>query len=385
MSNQATLKKAKRKVVSRLILFFFFLIAYYIGILFLFDYAAVSIPTIFESYFLMEVMGESLLTLLVFFYVSGGRSGSRTLLNLLVVVQGIICLVPIYLFFLQPDFLLFEFSWFIALIVKAFGFYFLTGWMNTDPWARFYFKNAKNAKFFQESQPVKNPVQSQSVRQKQVQPVQTVQSQAVSQSPKTELSQAQLQQMLNQAAQSAVSQQAKLDQANQQKAEPVKKVKEKKPKEKQMRKTKPLKALNYPILAVRLGIVIYGELIVFPILIQLFSDFFISLDGRYLFASRWIFNDCLVSALLWTWSIFFLYLNMKQAKTILGITSLLQVIATAYFMFNLYTIYTGLTEYPWQVYIYLIILDVIRLAVIFWSFLPIYRLKVPETKREIDF
>ncbi len=51
--------------------------------------------------------------------------------------------------------------------------------------------------------------------------------------------------------------------------------------------------MTLPQLSVRLGIIIYGELILFPILIQIFSNLFASLDMQKVFATKDIFMLCI--------------------------------------------------------------------------------------------
>ena len=144
------------------------------------------------------------------------------------------------------------------------------------------------------------------------------------------------------------------------------------PKAEPVKTGKRFKTITCSALAIRLGAVIYGELIAFPILVQTFQNLFVSYDNRYVFAMRWIFNDCLLSAFIWTWSIFFLYLNIKRKRLAINLTWLAQLVASGYMYFNLYQIYTGLTVYPMQVYLYVIALDLFRLLFIFWAIYPLY-------------
>ena len=54
--------------------------------------------------------------------------------------------------------------------------------------------------------------------------------------------------------------------------------------------------MTLPQLSVRLGIIIYGELILFPILIQIFSNLFASLDMQKVFATKDMFMLCIFTA-----------------------------------------------------------------------------------------
>ena len=58
--------------------------------------------------------------------------------------------------------------------------------------------------------------------------------------------------------------------------------------------------MTLPQLSIRLGIIIYGELILFPILIQIFSNLFESMDMQKVFATKDIFVLCIFTAFIWT-------------------------------------------------------------------------------------
>lgn len=343
-----TYQKAQSKVILRLVIFFLFLSVYFVGMIWFFDQPFFLKSNQLEFVYLMEIMIEAVVVLLDFFVVAAGRSYSRGFLWILVVGECLLPLIPMYLFFYERSYLLLEFAWFLLLSLKAYCFYLLANWMNNNEWADFYFINGKTRK--------KRPSSSleQSLYEESLS-YQQAQAESMYQEPVYE---------------------PEPEEIPVQNEPPV--VPETIVEQTIVHEVKVKKVPNYSQLAIRLGIMIYGQLVVFPMIIQVFQDFFVSVDNRYVFGMRWMFNDCLTSALLWTWSLFFLFLNMKSSKKVVTLTFVLQAIATLFFMYDLYTIFTGATEYPLTVYIYLIILDVIRLTLITWAIAPVYLIPVPE-------
>lgn len=137
-------------------------------------------------------------------------------------------------------------------------------------------------------------------------------------------------------------------------------------------------AKAYPKLALRLGAVVYGSLIFFPILVQIFQDMFVSTDNQQVFATRLVFTICIITAVLWTIPIFFLYLKEPFSKSCCWICLGLEVIAAVWFGFQLYGYnHSETVQYGWQVFLYLIVLDVVRLALLAWAVWPVFTLPAP--------
>lgn len=303
------------------------------------------------------------------------------MLNLIVFVEVLLCAIPLYLFFLQPDYILFEFTWFIFSILKAFCFYFLVGWMNSDVWADYFFTYYKYSvlahpdyrqREIEELQ--KKKLQKRLKQNKPPIPIKPEgvsatreyqQTPAAKEQPQSVVVEEEVYQDPTMLTSTIRSEGPIIESEPEPEAEPL-------PKAEPVKTGKRFKTITCSALAIRLGAVIYGELIAFPILVQTFQNLFVSYDNRYVFAMRWIFNDCLLSAFIWTWSIFFLYLNIKRKRLAINLTWLAQLVASGYMYFNLYQIYTGLTVYPMQVYLYVIALDLFRLLFIFWAIYPLY-------------
>lgn len=123
------------------------------------------------------------------------------------------------------------------------------------------------------------------------------------------------------------------------------------------------KPLTWPQVSVRLGICIYGELVVFPIFVQMFQGWFSSLDMRSVFATRDMFLLCIFTAFVWTIPVFFLYYSQKGCRRVIWGVIGAEVLFSAWFATRLMAYHdTGL--YPDRVFILFILLDIIRYGLI---------------------
>lgn len=132
-------------------------------------------------------------------------------------------------------------------------------------------------------------------------------------------------------------------------------------------------AILYPQLAIRLGAVVLISLILFPAIVQIFQNLFVSTDNKQVFATGLMFTVCILSAIIWIIPVFFLYLKEPFSKTCVLFCLLLEIIAGIWFGFRLYS-YAHLetVSYGWQVFLYLIVLDAIRLGILFWGIAPVF-------------
>lgn len=114
-----------------------------------------------------------------------------------------------------------------------------------------------------------------------------------------------------------------------------------------------------PQISVRLGICVYASLMVFPILVQIFSSFLLSNDLQTVFATKDIFILCIVSAVIWTVPVFFMYYNHPYSKRIVLGCIIAEVIALAAFMPRFIGYITS-GDYPIRVFILFSIIDALR-------------------------
>lgn len=134
--------------------------------------------------------------------------------------------------------------------------------------------------------------------------------------------------------------------------------------------------MTLPQLSIRLGIIIYGELMLFPILIQIFSNLFESLDMQKVFATKDIFMLCIFTAFIWTIPLFYMYYNQKATKKIVAACMAGEIIRILIYL-PVFVSYYKSQEYSLRVFIFFIILDIIRLAILF-----IFAIKVLKSEQE---
>ena len=134
--------------------------------------------------------------------------------------------------------------------------------------------------------------------------------------------------------------------------------------------------MTLPQLSIRLGIIIYGELMLFPILIQIFSNLFESLDMQKVFATKDIFMLCIFTAFIWTIPLFYMYYNQKSTKKIIACCMLGEIIRILLYLPKFMGFYKS-NEYSIRVFIFFVIVDIIRVAILF-----IFAIHVLKSKQE---
>ena len=134
--------------------------------------------------------------------------------------------------------------------------------------------------------------------------------------------------------------------------------------------------MTLPQLSIRLGIIIYGELMLFPILIQIFSNLFESLDMQKVFATKDIFMLCIFTAFIWTIPLFYMYYNQKATKKIIACCKLGEIIRIMLYLPKFMGYYQS-NEYSIRVFIFFVIIDIIRVAILF-----IFAIHVLKSKQE---
>lgn len=122
--------------------------------------------------------------------------------------------------------------------------------------------------------------------------------------------------------------------------------------------------LTYPQFAVRLGVIVYASLMIFPIFCQIFANFFESMDMQKVFATKDIFMFCIFSAFIWTIPIFFLYYSHRFSKKIILGCMAGEIVRMALYAPTLMETYNG-GEYSIRVFILFIIIDLIRVIILF--------------------
>lgn len=147
----------------------------------------------------------------------------------------------------------------------------------------------------------------------------------------------------------------------------------------------PYEGLTYQKLSIRLGLIVYVSLGLFPILVQIFHSLFVSTDYQQIFANRDIFIACMVSAIIWTLPVFFLYYNHPKSKLsvkccgAIELARILIYLPTFIGYFRLED-----TSYPLRTFLFFILLDMIRYFFLFRTIYPIFKIAQPEPVNDDD-
>ncbi len=136
---------------------------------------------------------------------------------------------------------------------------------------------------------------------------------------------------------------------------------------------------KYPRTAIRMAIVVYGELILFPLIVHLFQNNFVSIDNTSVFALNLMFTLCILTAAIWTLPIFYLYLKQPGCKKILWFCLAAQIGVIAFGGYMLKGYYDSDTmPYSMKVFTLFLMLEVIRYGLLVVGIFPAF--KLPEIK-----
>ena len=149
--------------------------------------------------------------------------------------------------------------------------------------------------------------------------------------------------------------------------------------------TNPYEGLTYKKLSIRLGIIVYVSLGLFPIIVQVFHSLFASNDYEHIFANQDMFVACLVSAVVWTVPILFLYFNHHKSLLVVKLCFVAEFARIAIYLptFISYIRAEDVT-YPIRTFIFFVLLDIIRYIFLFTSIKPVFKLDIPEPINDDD-
>ncbi len=145
--------------------------------------------------------------------------------------------------------------------------------------------------------------------------------------------------------------------------------------------------LTYPRAAIRLGAIVYGEMVLFPILTEVCNILFKSSNGKFTFATSIMFTMCIISAVIWTIPIFFLYLKQTGVKALIIIGIGIEVIIGISYFYVLRGYYLHPLEdhvYRLSVFLWFAFFDSIRLLILQWAILPILKLAKPSPELDVN-
>lgn len=133
---------------------------------------------------------------------------------------------------------------------------------------------------------------------------------------------------------------------------------------------------RYPRIALHIAICIFGELILFPALVHIFQNHFVSIDNTNVFALNLMFTLSILTAAIWTPVIFFLYLKQPGVKKAIYLSTFVQIIFIGFGGWMLWQFHQSETiTYSNKVFLYFIGLELLRYGILFFVLKPAYNLE----------
>lgn len=419
------LKKAGRRVDLNLAAVFIGLCLVPVGVWFLLEQPLFAHDSSFQVLFVAASLVEIMVWLCVFFALSSGKSWTRILY-----IAGLLALMAFTIWVMWQAFkvetgMLSYIVWSIFLLVKLLLLTRFATWLYKSFYAKIFFdhtlqvygkepepqpkakKQTVQKAVQQASQPVRQsqpvqvrPVQSQPVSSRpvsnqpadQTQVFQPVQEDSYKHNPDVSLPSPGISSSLSRASQTPSYQNTQQTPALQPSdlkgriEDEVVLEKEAEPdfySEDTPERQLPVKTITkYNRQAIRTAVTVYGEMILFPMIVHLFDGQFSTYDGRNLFALNLMSTLCILTAAIWTIAIFYMFLKEPGAVKIVKITTVGQVGIILLCLWMLYGYYTGSVTYSIWVYIKFIGLDIIRNVLLFYGIYPAYSLPVIEPDEE---
>ena len=133
---------------------------------------------------------------------------------------------------------------------------------------------------------------------------------------------------------------------------------------------------SYQKISFRLAALIYGTLMLYPVIIQIFHNLFVSFDFQSNFALRGMFMACVISALVWTIAIFYLYYNQPQSRTVILFCWVVEIIRIIYSSVQLFGFFQS-DNYPLRAFILFIFMDLLRYIGLFYYTKMVFSLEIP--------
>ncbi len=373
------LKKAGRKVARSLILTYIGLCLLKGGSCFVLTQPLFTLPENFLLVYLISMMIELAAWMAEFFFLSTGEKGSRAVYWILTACEFAFGFWVFAQMFSHPDAFLVYLVWFAFILAQCLFLCWFGGWLRHSWWASIFFdhvlvldeEDRKHEERLARSRTSVPQISSQVSRQ----PQQTF-------TP------------VHQAAPSIHDNEAQPDFTSGPAPAPTVHLKPEAQPDLQMdpqlaarqkaqkeREEKRRISAAYPRMAIRLAIVVYGELILFPLIVHLFSNFFVSMDNSSSFAQSLMFTVCILSAVVWTIPIFFLYLKQPGVRKSLLAGLLLQLCVIAFEAFSLWGYSQNPdVQYATKVFIYFGALELVRYILLFIGAMPAFRL--PEIRED---
>lgn len=359
------LKQSGRHVNQALILTYIGLVLLTGGGCFLLTQPLFAMPEHFLLIYLISMMIELAVWMVEFFYLSSGQKGSRIVYWVLVVCQFLFGGWVFWQMFSQPDSFLIYLVWCVLILASCFYLCWFGGWLRHSWWASIFFDHVllldEEDRGYEERQRKKERNSaSLSAPAPQSQTAVPVYG-GMQEKPDFSSSDSITPSV-------RIKPEAKPDLQ----MDPVVAARMKAEKEQEEKRRI---SATYPRMAIRLAVVVYGELVIFPLVVHLFSDFFVSMDNTSTFAQSLMFTVCILTAVVWTIPIFFLYLKQPGVKKALQAGLVLQICVILFEAYSLWNYSQNPDiQYATKVFIYFGVLELVRYLLLFFGARPAFQL-----------
>lgn len=351
------LKKAGKRIQTALILAAIAVSLYPAGIFFVLEQPFLKRPNEFNVLYMCVMLIEMVIWLLLLYYASTGKPASRKAMKAGVAAEGAFAIWLLVDMFKQMDFLIVYMAWFIALMIKIFALWQFISWLDHSYWGRIFYDHVLEVPKGYQPKPV--------VKQNRTAaPTRAAARQADLQARPKAASSSQVvvkarpaPDFQNSSAQSQAAQ---------------------KPNKKQI----PL-STRYPRMAIRILLVVIGEMVIFPGLVHMFQNAFVSIDNSQVIADNMEFTLCILTTIIWLLPVFFLYLKSPGCKKALLLAGAAQLLLVVIEIFWVWRDWQSAQEvYSTKVYLQFIMVEVARYAILAVGILPAFRL--PEIQEDDD-
>ena len=415
--DQYWLNKSKRRIQISLVFAFAVIFLWPLAMYFVLAQPLFPKPSYFNVLYLMVFLVELIVWLLIFLWASSGNRASRYVYTLALIAEFVFSAWLVYDMFSHMNYIPFYLAWFILSIVKNSFLSWFRGWLYGSWSGRIYFEHVmvlpeearaqerqreleeKRRRLYEEREARRMRAQAEGSWNQSGDPRDGVVDRHPYQDPSIynahihpgsySLSDA------NQPARLQSYAQDDLPDARQ----PIRQAPASSMQEPDIRSNRQREMLTrqeedqrqrreisskYPRAAIRMAAGVYGSLILFPIATHILQNSFVSIDNSSVFAVGLMFTLCILTAVVWTFPIFFYYLKYPGAKKCLYAAAAGQLLILAYGLYSLNVYRHGETvAYADNVFLLFAIFEIVRYAVLIIAVFPAFRLpEIQETWSE---
>ncbi len=374
------LKKAKRRIMSALVLVYAMIFLFFFAAYFILNQSFLPQSEFLDQTYITAVVISAVAWLIVLFVIDTGRPAAKPVYYTMTALQTLFACWLIWRVYSDPSAWLVWLIWAVLMLAESYFLFRYGHWMFTSYYGRIFFEKTLMV-YEQAPESVQNATHDESINQTRVYT-------AASHQPSTSSGAYQQPDYAGGAGFPSEKYQSgspKLSQAVFEEDSQTSPLRERIAAHPWIAGIFSMKhrPLTYPRAAIRLGAVVYAELILFPILTEVFGFLFRSANGKFTFATSIIFTMCVISAVIWTVPIFFLYLKQNGFKALMAVGLGCEIISSVFYFFVLSRYYLQPMEdhvYRLSVFLWFALFDAIRYLILIWAILPI--MKLPRINQE---